>query len=952
MPEHTIAQNLQRLQDAKTAISNAITIKGGTVNVGDGFEEFSTAIGTIPVRGYNHGGVNFFDIDGSVLYSYTKAEFLALTEMPPNPDRSWDWLTAQGWNWTLADAKAYVTTHGTLNIGQHYITIDDKTAIHVVLDEGCLNPQLGLYINGTVVVEWGDGTSDTLTGNGTGTYKYTDHTYAAPGRYYILLTVTGSAVIKTKQKLLCKGGLGTADPGNESKKYINSIQDIHLGANIDIGSYAFYRCYSMKHISIPVGVSSIGSGTFQYCTSLKGVVIPNGTTSLGISTFEGCYGLNFVSLPKTITSAGTKCFSQCYSLVALTCPESMASIGTYGFGDTASCAILTIPGMTGELPQEFLARNRSLTDLVIPEGVTSLGLNAMDFCYGIKNVTLPSTLKSVAAYAFSNCGALTEITFPDTFETFGDHTFYKDTALQHFTFPSSVTAIPASMFEACHSLSHIVIPATITSIAAKAFAEGYGLSYIKFGGSTPPTVAASNAFSGLPTDCIMYVPAEYMPQYKAASNYPDHNTYTYICYGTYTSGDTLPTTTHDAGYNLTWYATLTDWQNETNPITVSTGAEAYARATLIPVSATVTREVDFVNNTTTLDGDVNTLNVYSNMKRCNVADDGTINAYDGDLTYTEDGSNGQVMVKVNKFYYKLDVSQTGDLDGVHIRKGKWSISDTLDDGFKLHPAFLAADGVTELDYFLYGAFDAVGQDSNGTYSTSYNTTTYKLGSVGGNAYTPTNSFTRATARTMATNRGAGWYQAGVKQTMALQMLFAVEYGFNSQLSVGYGIVGASAASKTGITIGSTTSGTKDNQTTPVNWRGIENLWGNIWNWIDGLNINNRVPYVCDTFTFVDDTSTGYTQIGFSIPSQNAYVSALGYDANNDWIMLPSEATGANENSAIGDYVYSNTGWRVACLGGYWADAFKVGLFDWILGDDSSNANSRRGSRLMYVPQVA
>ena len=435
---NTLKQNVDRVKAAKTAIGNAIVAKGGTVSVGDGLEDFATAIATIPdtaldsktittngtynasddnldgyssvevtvpntyvagdegkvvssgalvaqsaypteikendtydttnynsitvnlpTRGYNHGGVNFFDIDGSVLYSYTKAEFAALTAMPPNPDRSWDWLVAQGWNWTLADAKAYVAAHDTLNIGQHYITPDDKTALNVLLDEGCLHPQLGLYINGTVVIEWGDGTSDTLTGSGTGTYKYADHTYATPGRYYILLTVTGSAVIKNKQKLFCKGGLGSTDPGNESKKYINSIQDIHLGANIDIGAYAFYRCYSMTHISIPTGVSSIGNGTFQYCTSLKTIVIPDGITSLGISTFEGCYGLNFASLPKTVTSGGTKCFSQCYSLVALTCPERMTSIGNYGFGDTASCAILTIPGMTGELPQEFLARNRS-----------------------------------------------------------------------------------------------------------------------------------------------------------------------------------------------------------------------------------------------------------------------------------------------------------------------------------------------------------------------------------------------------------------------------------------------------------------------------------------------------------------------------------------------------------------------------------------------------------------
>lgn len=428
---------------------------------------------------------------------------------------------------------------------------------------------------------------------------------------------------------------------------------------------------------------------------------------------------------------------------------------------------------------------------------------------------------------------------------------------------------------------------------------------------------------------------------------------------TVTDGTVTKTLTY-TGTPIVQYVSLGTWDISctiddtliTRTVSVSTYTNQNIYLAPPTPSVAVTRTTDFVNNVSTLDGDVNTLNVYSNMKRCNVADNGTINAYDGDLTYTEDGSNGQVMVKVNKFYYKLDVSQTGDLDGVNIRKGRWSISDTPDTGFKLHPAFLAADGVTELDYFLYGAFDAVGQDSNGTYSTSYNTTTYKLGSVGGNTYAPTNSFTRATARTMATNRGAGWYQAGVKQTMALQMLFAVEYGFNSQLSVGYGVVGASAASKNGITIGSTTSGTKDNQTTPVNWRGIENLWGNIWNWIDGLNINNGVPYVCDTFTFVDDTSTGYTQIGFSIAIPNAYVSALGYDANNDWIMLPSEATGANENSAIGDYVYSNTGWRVACLGGRWLSAFAAGLFDWSLGVVSSNAGSDLGSRLMYVPQVA
>ena len=51
MPTHTIAENLQRLQTARTNIASAITTKGGTVTSGDGFEDFATDIATIPSGG-------------------------------------------------------------------------------------------------------------------------------------------------------------------------------------------------------------------------------------------------------------------------------------------------------------------------------------------------------------------------------------------------------------------------------------------------------------------------------------------------------------------------------------------------------------------------------------------------------------------------------------------------------------------------------------------------------------------------------------------------------------------------------------------------------------------------------------------------------------------------------------------------------------------------------------
>jgi hypothetical protein len=366
-----------------------------------------------------------------------------------------------------------------------------------------------------------------------------------------------------------------------------------------------------------------------------------------------------------------------------------------------------------------------------------------------------------------------------------------------------------------------------------------------------------------------------------------------------------------------------------------------------PPSQVISRYVDFTTNTTTITGDPDTHPVYMGINRCNVSDDGTINAYYGDASYVEDGSNGQVMVKIPKFYYKVTPDEDGGLDGVNIRKCTWEISETPNDGFTLYPAFYDANG-NEIDYFLYGAFDGVGQRDS-TYGTSYNTSTDKLSSVAGSSYLPTNSLTRAVARTMATNRGTGWYSAGVKQTMAVQMLFAVEYGFNSQIAVGQGVVSASAATYAGQTTGNITSGTQDNKTTPVNWRGIENLWGNIWDWIDGLNVNERIPYFCNTYTFVDDTSTGYTQISFSLPSSN-YITAFGYDSTNDWVLLPSESVStANPSGPIGDYVDSNSGWHVARLGGRCAHVSSAGAFFWDCYYNSSSAISSIGARLMFIP---
>lgn len=415
------------------------------------------------------------------------------------------------------------------------------------------------------------------------------------------------------------------------------------------------------------------------------------------------------------------------------------------------------------------------------------------------------------------------------------------------------------------------------------------------------------------------------------------------CTITVTDG-TITKTLSYSGTPIVQYVSLGTWTVsatiEGTLITRTVSVISYSNQSvyLAPVSI-VSRTVDFLNFTSYSTVDVSGSSVYTNMKRCNVADDGTINAFDGDTGYIEDGTNGQVMVYVPKFWYKLDVSESGSLDGNNIRKGTWSIADAPADGFKLHPAFLAADGVTELDYFLYGAFDGIVRDS-------------VLSSIGGGTTRPSASYTRAALRTYATNRGTGWNNIGIKQTMAIQMLFAVEYGFNSQTTLGRGVVSAGSPVYTGLTTGSISSGDLTNDTTPVNYRGVENLWGDIWKMVDGINFNARTPYVCDTYTFVDGTSTGYTAIAFNLPStSDTYTTAFGYDANNDWILLPSESSSTSATSGpIGDKVWSNSGWTIALLGGSWVHGTDAGLFAWSGYDSSSASSAYFGGRLMYIPQ--
>lgn len=398
----------------------------------------------------------------------------------------------------------------------------------------------------------------------------------------------------------------------------------------------------------------------------------------------------------------------------------------------------------------------------------------------------------------------------------------------------------------------------------------------------------------------------------------------------------------------------------------------------------------------TAGADFDKFSMYGGRKRCNVSDGGTINAYYGDEGYTEDGSNGQVMVYQPKFYYlvcplEYDRQETGY--GYHLRKANYYVSETQRAGFKLHPAFYDKNG-NEVDYILMSAYEGC------IYDTSANAylkndeqvmdaSKDKFSSIAGArpASGVSQNLTRPNIEQMAKNRGEGWHSLGIKTASMEQLLMIVEMGMmNLQTAIGQGVVNipwttgsdttSSYAGATGSTAslgngtgratetttyegGVATKNTADGKTS-ICYRGVENFWGNIWKFAYGVNIwgNGKMaggmPYICSDFNYAEGKNTdNYEGAGFTVTKANGYISAMGYSTKYDWLFMASECLG-NSSLPVGDYTYITenlNGYRIARLGGNWNGGSSAGGFCWALLSGVGNRSRAIGGRLVYVPTV-
>lgn len=493
-----------------------------------------TAItGTFQIPPAVEKDVNFIDYDGTLLYSYTAAEFADLQDMPANPSHTG--LTAQGWNWTLSDAKTYVNNNGKVIIGQNYITSDNNTRLYVTFsDPNTLGIRLYFAVNGSAVVNWGDNTStETITGSSTTSSKYTnDHIYGSVGSYVITISVAANSTIQfysssTNYSLISYSS--NLYNGNSADYYLGIkkiLRKVEIGSNVRIGQYGLYQYGLLETITIPTG-TIITTDAFQYCYILKACVIPNGATEINTNAFQTCRNLKYVSLPNSITTISSGAFRYTNSLKFLTIPQN-AKIYQSAFAESG------------------------LEFLILPSGASTESTYSFQYCYNIKTVIIHGKLYSqnfyscagietavfaddavidtyyTAAECFSSCSALRSVIFNNTFTTLPLKMFANCINLETVALPNTITSIGATCFGSAYGLTHITIPSTVTSIGNYAFQDCYSLRAIHFQSITPPTLGGSAVFGGVPTSCKIYVPSGRLSAYTSATNYPSSSKYTYI----------------------------------------------------------------------------------------------------------------------------------------------------------------------------------------------------------------------------------------------------------------------------------------------------------------------------------------------------------------------------------------------------------------------------------------
>ena len=256
----------------------------------------------------------------------------------------------------------------------------------------------------------------------------------------------------------------------------------------------------------------------------------------------------------------------------------------------------------------------------------------------------------------------------------------------------------------------------------------------------------------------------------------------------------------------------------------------------------------------------------------------SITAYYGDdeFTFAPENTNINVFTKIPRFWYKRYIDEN-DYEYIQI-------------------ADYAAEGFLESKEFAIARY-------------LYEGSTSSPRSCSGLA--PLESTSGLSYQTGAKSLGNDVCLFDWRALGAIQLLYLVEYADNnSQETLGQGISSVSKSNSGQLnSLGMKSGCLNDDAAHSVMYRGIEDIFGNVYQLVDGVNINNGQVYVCtDSTKYEFEKYDGdYVQVGYVNNSSDGYISKLGYDENYPLLMLPIECLGVSDTTGYTDYYYQASG---------------------------------------------
>lgn len=347
--------------------------------------------GTLDTAPPKESDINFWDYDGTLLYSWTLAELATKTGLPPLP--SHDGLICQGWNWTLQDIK---DAGRELDIGALYITDDGKTRLYVDVDTETWDDFVLNYWQdprNATTVDWGDGTTpETVNKDSWIEHR---HVYASSGSYVITMSVKEGTTMR----------LGNGSSGRK------------LIANDETDSG---RCAMLRRVEVGARVTTITDQTFQFCSRLESISIPQNVEVKGTVTFNQATQLRVIVI-QSITNM-FRTFYNCTNLRAIAGPGTMDYTDVYTLSYTALRQL-----------------NAAVTTAYATQALERVHIKAVNGRVG----------------DFSGDPSLLEATIPADATTFVAAAFQGDNALRRVTCLGNIASIPAQVFQRCYPLRFV-----------------------------------------------------------------------------------------------------------------------------------------------------------------------------------------------------------------------------------------------------------------------------------------------------------------------------------------------------------------------------------------------------------------------------------------------------------------------------------------------------------------